>query len=283
MSDQNPYGSPPPPDPGSGGYGGYGQPAPGYGQSGGYPQQQPPAYQQPGGYAQPPAYGPVPGQPGPPPAWPVPNGFAPVPPRKSRKGLFITLGCVVGAIGVAVAVLVATVADTVSKEGTQKVVLPESFQGLTSDSSNPLAQKLNSTLTSDPSAQKLDGTVSTVYNSLTSDRVVVAYGGYGKIASPKAEESSFWSHFEASANSSATAGGSTMTFGPRSHPDPGPKGGTASCEKATTPTETDAVCLWVDNSSLVVMMQTTIKGDAPDMDKAGQDLRDFRAIAEVPK
>jgi hypothetical protein len=282
MSEQNPFGPPPPPGPGYGS-GGYGHPAPGYGQPGGYGQpaghQQPPGYQQPGGYGQPPAYGAVPPQPQQAAGWPAPAGFGPPAPprRKTRKGLYITLAALVGAIGVAFLVLVVAVGDKVAKEGTQKVVLPQSFQGLTSDPSNELAQQLKSGLTSDPATQQLDGTVSTVYNALGSDRAVVVYGGYGKISSPNTEESSFWSHFE------STAAGGGTTFGPRTHPSAGPKGGTVSCEEATKNRETDAVCIWVDNSSLVVMMQTTVKGTAPSLDKAAADLLQLRSVAEVPK
>ncbi|MFE0457722.1 hypothetical protein ACFW1A_00485 [Kitasatospora sp. NPDC058965] len=278
MSDQNPYAQPTPP-----GYGqqpGYGQvpPQPGYGSAPGYGQ--PPAYGQP---AQPPAYG----QPAQPPAQP-PYGQAgyaayppPVPPKKSRKGLWITLGVVVVAIGVATAVLVGTVADTVSKEGTHKLVLPDKFQGLNSDTGNALAKQLQDSMTSDPQASKeLQGTVSTIYHGgITSDRAIVVYGGYGKIVSPSTEETSFWSSFESSAKSS----GSGTTFGPRTHPDAGPLGGVMSCENAITTRETDAVCMWVDNSVLVVTMQTTLKGTAPSLDKAAQDARDLRAIAEVKK
>ncbi|MCC9310695.1 hypothetical protein LN042_27105 [Kitasatospora sp. RB6PN24] len=277
MSEQHPFGAPPP-TPGYG-QGGYGGPAPNHGQAGGFGQ--PPAYQQPGGYGPSPAYGPVPPPAQPATAWPAAGGYVPPapPPRKSRKGLVITLAAVVGAIGIASTVLVLTVADKVSKEGTQQVVLPQSFQGLNRDDGNPLAQQLKTTLAGQPSSQDLDGMVSTVYNGLLSDRAVVVYGGYGKISSPNTEEASFWNGFE----SSARANGKGTTFGPRTHPDPGPKGGTMSCEDGTTGKETDAVCVWVDNSSLVVMMQTTIKGTAPTLDKAASDLRELRTVAEVPK
>jgi hypothetical protein len=211
-------------------------------------------------------------QPQPGAGWAAPVGFGPpVPPRKSRKGLYITLAVVVGAIGVAVAVLVSTVADVVAKEGTQKVVLPQSFQGLTADDGNSTAQKLKGTLSTDST---LDGTVATVYAAPGAGRGVVAWGGYGRIASPKAEENTFWSHFESRAG---------YTFGPRSHPDPGPKGGTMSCEDETNSGGTYAVCLWADNSSLMVMLQTNSDGTAPSLDKAASDLRDLRAVAEVPK
>ncbi|TQF05394.1 hypothetical protein E6W39_28125 [Kitasatospora acidiphila] len=277
MSEQNPFGAPPPPASGYG-QGGYGHPAPNYGQSGGFGQ--PPAYQQPGGYGQPPAYGPVPPQPQPATGWPAAGGYVPPapPPKKSRKGLAITLAVVVVAIGVASAVLMSAVADKAAKEGTQKVVLPQSFQGLTKEDGNPLAQKLKDAFTSGQSDQNLDGEVATVYNKLLSDRAVVVYGGYGKISSPSAEETSFWSSFE------LAAVGKGGTTGPRTHPDPGPQGGRMSCEDLTTSTkETDAVCIWVDNSSLVAMQQTTLKSGPPTLDKAASDLRAFRAVAEVPK
>ncbi|MFE9423362.1 hypothetical protein ACFYNO_10400 [Kitasatospora sp. NPDC006697] len=278
MSDQYPFGPPqptPPPPPGAGGYG---QPQPGYGQPG---YGQPPAYGQPG-YGQPgapqqppPYYGQVPPQPGPA-AWP--GGFPPPPPKKSRKGLYFTLGGVVVAIGVAAAVLAGTLADNVAKEGTHKVVLPETFQGLTSDPSNKLAQQLSQSLTGNAEINtKMDGTVSTVYHAPTSDRGLVAYGTYGKIASPRSEETSFWNGFEAGAKTNGA------TFSPRTHPDPGPMGGVLSCEDAISSKETDAVCVWVDNSSLVVLMQTTVKGTAPSLDKAAADTLALRQVAEIPK
>jgi hypothetical protein len=203
-----------------------------------------------------------------------------VPPKKSRKGLWITLGVVVVAIGVASAVLVNTVADTVSKEGTYKVVLPQTFQGLDSDTTNKLATQLQDGMTSDPDTSKaFTGTVSTVYHKLGSDRALVAYGGYGNILSPAIEENSFWSSFE----SSAKASGNGATFGPRTHPDAGPLGGRMSCENAIATNETDAVCMWVDNSVLMVVMETTLKGTAPSLDKVAQNARDLRAVAEVKK
>ncbi|MGF1428177.1 hypothetical protein [Kitasatospora sp. LaBMicrA B282] len=259
MSEQNPYG-PPGPQPGGFGPPGYGPVPP---QAPGYGSVPPPAP----GYAQVPPQG-QPGQPWPAPYYPV------TPPKKSRRGLWITLAVVVGAIVVATVVLVFTVGQTVSKLGTHKVVLPQTFQGLTSDPTNKLAQTLQSSMDADAtSAKELTATVSTVYNGITSDRAVVVYGGYGKIISPATEESAFWSSFEGAA--------SGATFSPRTHPSPGPQGGSLSCEDATTSSETDAVCMWVDNSSLVVMMQTTAGGKAPSLDKAAQDARDLRAVAEV--
>ncbi|PYC77062.1 hypothetical protein C7C46_20225 [Streptomyces tateyamensis] len=268
MSDQNPYAQPTPP--------GFGQ-APGYGQVPPQP-----------GYGQPPAYGQPAAQPG----YSYPAGYGqagyggyppPAPPKKSRKGLWITLGAVVVAIGVAFAVLVASVGDNLSKEGTHKVVLPATFQGLTSDPGNQIAQQMQQSVNSDPQeSKKLDGTVSTVYqtSSATLGRMLVVYGGWGKIASPSAEESSFWAGFEGSAKSSSTT---TTTFGPRSHPDPGPMGGVMSCENAFIGPVTEAVCVWVDNSTLVITLQTNLKGAAPSIDKAASDTRDLRAIAEVKK
>jgi hypothetical protein len=213
------------------------------------------------------------------PGQPWPGAYYPVAPvKKSRRGLWITLGCVGGAIVVAGGVLVATVANTVSKLGTHTVVLPQTFQGLNSDPTNQLAQQMQSGLNGEVAGGVMDSTVATVYHSDSSDRGLVVYGGAGKIASPRTEEGSFWDNFESSAKSAHST-----TFGPRQHPSPGPQGGVLSCEDATTGTETDAVCLWVDNSSLVVVMQTTAGGTAPDLGKAAQDTRDFRAVAEVPK
>lgn len=218
MSEQNPYGPPTPPQDG-----GYGQ-APGFGP---VPPQAP-------GYGpvppQAPGYGPIPpqapgyqqpGQPG----QPWPGAYYPVTPAKrSRRGLWVTLGVVGGAIVVAATVLVFTVADkvatTTANLGTQKVVLPKTFQSLSSDPTNSLAQSLQQSMTSDPaSAKELTATVSTVYNSTSSDRAVVVYGGYGKIVSPSAEESAFWSSFEGAAKDNSA------TFSPRQHPSPAPRAG----------------------------------------------------------
>ncbi|MEY9944555.1 hypothetical protein [Kitasatospora sp. GAS1066B] len=273
MSEQNPYGPPTPPQDG-----GYGQ-APGFGP---VPPQAP-------GYGpvppQAPGYGPIPpqapgyqqpGQPG----QPWPGAYYPVTPAKrSRRGLWVTLGVVGGAIVVAATVLVFTVADKVTTAtanlGTQKVVLPQTFQGLNSDPTNSVAQSLRDTMDG-ASTYGLTSTVGTVYHSPLSDRALVAYGGYGSIVSPSTEETSFWNGFEKGARTNGA------TFSARQHPSPGPQGGLLSCEDVTGK-ETDAVCLWVDNSSLVVVLQSTTSGKAPSLDKAAQDARDLRSTAEVPK
>ncbi|GAA1982338.1 hypothetical protein [Kitasatospora viridis] len=302
MSDQYPYGPPPPAAPD-----GYGAPPPqpGYG-SPVYPQQSP-YYQQ------------VPPQQGA--GWPAqypPVGPPPPPPRRSRKALWITLVAVLAAIGVASSVLVSTLKDKSDKQnadkkhtpvvqqspaasgtplasdspaassspggtqdasgpGTRKLVVPDSFQTLSSDPGNKLAQQLSKNLSQSQGAKSMDGTVSTVYNSLLSDRAVVYYGDYGRIASPSLEEVGFWLGFENSAR------GNGATFSARTHPDPGPLGGVMSCEDAITTKETDAVCVWIDNSVLAVVMQTTASGKAPALDKAAADARELRGSAEVPK
>ena len=103
MSEQNAFGPPPPPE----------RPVPGFGP--------------PPNFGPPPAagYGAIPPPPGQFPAqqpWPA-YGYPGPPPKKSRKGLWLTLAAVLVAIGVAFTVLVFVVADQQSKLGTRKVVL----------------------------------------------------------------------------------------------------------------------------------------------------------------
>ncbi|MFI6847399.1 hypothetical protein OG535_13595 [Kitasatospora sp. NBC_00085] len=265
MTEQNPYGTPPPPA---------GQPYDGA----------PVPPQQPGYGATPPPpaaapYGAVPPQ-GPPPGGqpglPGYGAYAPVPPRKSRKTLWILLSVfavLLALIGGAVAYFVF---DVTSNAGTQKIVLPAKFKDLSKDDDNEIARKMEEEITSE--FGKGDGAwhptgVSAVYLDPSDDPKLIVVGGYGKVLLPKQELDAMFKGF--------SAGGPTVSN--RHAVDAGPKGGTMECAKATQEGTDLGICAWADNSSLILMMQAPEEGKQPDLDKLAADARDLRAASEVPK
>ncbi|GAA1413189.1 hypothetical protein GCM10009639_65920 [Kitasatospora putterlickiae] len=267
MTEQNPYGAPPPPPPGGQPYGGqpYGaQPHPG-----------PPAPAQ-----APPPYGAVPPQPG----QPLPPGYAPYgafpaapPPRRSRRTLGVLIGVfvlVLALIGGAVAYFVF---DITSNAGTQKIVLPATFNGLTRDENNEVARQMEEAITSE--LGKGDGSwhptgVSAVYQDSAEDPKLVVLGGYGKVLAPKTELNAMFKGLQSD--------GTTVSD---RHPvDPGPKGGSMDCGVATQEGTDLGVCAWADSSSLVLVMSPPPEeGGRPDLDRLAADTRALRAAAELPK
>ncbi|WP_030270509.1 hypothetical protein [Streptomyces sp. NRRL B-24484] len=268
MSEQNPYGGPPPspqpygappPPPAQPGFGP--PPQPGYG----YPQQQPASpYGQPG-------YG-VPAQ------QPWGGGVVAQPP-KSRKTLWVVLGCVGGAILLGGGLAGYFVYDVTSKTNNYRISLPGTFQGLPREDSNPLARKLESGL--DDSLGKGDNAwsptpVSTVYTDR--HKVVAVFGGYGTVLSPNSQVDDFYTNFEKGASSQGT------TFSGRRDFDPGPLGGRLSCEVMHAPTEDDSLCAWADGSTFVAVLTGEVDQDsAVDLDVAAAAARALRQVAEVPK
>ncbi|MFD7984095.1 hypothetical protein ACFV4M_12060 [Kitasatospora indigofera] len=253
MSDQNPFGAPP-----------------------AQPYGPPPA--QPYGAA-PQQYGAVPPQGG-----PVPAGYAygyqqPVPPAKSRRTLWIVLGCVAGALLLGGGTLGWFLWDLASRTGTHKVVLPQTFQGVERDDDNPTARTLQSGLadvySSGSNAWKPTA-VAGVYPDQEHGTGVIVAGGYGKVVMPESELRKFLEGFESSGKAQGT------TFGPRRTFDPGPLGGYLTCETMKAPEETDSVCVWADNSS-VVMVLSGGPDVEPDLDRAAAATRELRAAAEVAK
>ncbi|MFF7458975.1 hypothetical protein [Kitasatospora sp. NPDC008115] len=260
MTEQNPYGAPPPP-PGGQPYGGQpygGQPAP--------PQTPPP-------------FGAVPPQTGP----PGPPGYAPygafpaAPPPRRRRTLGILVGVfvlVLVLIGGAVAYFVF---DITSNAGTQKIVLPATFNGLTSDENNEVARQMEEAITAE--LGKGDGSwrptgVSAVYQDSAEDPRLVVLGGYGKVLAPKTELDAMFKGLQSDGT----------RVGDRHPVDPGPKGGSMDCGVASQDGTDLGVCAWADSSSLVLVMSPPAEeGGRPDLDQLAADTRALRAVAEIPK
>ncbi|MET8703201.1 hypothetical protein ABZW10_30725 [Kitasatospora sp. NPDC004723] len=275
MTEQNPYGAPPPPG---------GQPPYGGQPYGGQPYPGPPAPPQ-----TPPPYGAVPPQPGPPgppgaPGQPLPPGYAPygafpapAPPRRSRRTLGILVGVfvlVLALIGGAVAYFVF---DVTSNAGTQKIVLPAGFNGLTKDENNAVARQMEEGITTE--LGKGDGSwnptgVSAVYQDSAEDPKLVVLGAYGKVLAPKTELNAMFKGLQSDGT----------TVSDRHAVDPGPKGGSMDCGVASQDGTDLGVCAWADSSSLVLAMAPpSEEGGRPDLDKLAADTRALRAAAEVPK
>ncbi|MER5354248.1 hypothetical protein ABT093_28435 [Kitasatospora sp. NPDC002551] len=279
MTEQNPYGAPPPPA---------GQPQPGQPYGGPpVPPQAPPPYgapaPQPYGAPAPQPYGavpPQPGVPGPPgaPGYPAYGAFpAAPPPRRSRRTLGILIGVfvlVLALIGGAVAYFVF---DVTSNAGTQKVVLPTTFNGLSRDENNEVARQMEDAITAQ--LGKGDGGwnptgVSAVYQDATEEPKLVVLGAYGKVLAPKTELNAMFKGLQSD--------GTTVSD---RHPvDPGPKGGSMECGTASQEGTDLGVCAWSDSSSLVMVMSPPAEaGGRPDLDKLASDTRALRAVAEIPK
>ncbi|MFE6870140.1 hypothetical protein ACFVFS_26745 [Kitasatospora sp. NPDC057692] len=263
MTEQNPYGTPPPP--GGQPYGG--QPYTGQSYGG-----QPAPPQGP-----PPPYGAVPPQPGPPGYAPYGAFPAAPPPRRSRRTLGILIGVfvlVLALIGGAVAYFVF---DITSNAGTQKIVLPATFNGLAKDDDNQVARQMEQAITSE--LGKGDGAwnptgVSAVYQDTAGEPKLVVLGGYGKVLAPKTELNAMFKGLQSD--------GTTVTD--RHAVDPGPKGGSMDCGVASQDGSDLAVCAWADSSSLVLTMAPPAEdGGRPDLDKLAADTRALRAVAEIPK
>lgn len=264
MSEQSPYGPPPP---------SFQPPT--------QPQGAQPYGDQPYGTPPPPQYG-VPEQPqyGAP-GYPGAYGYPPQPPKKSRKALWITLGCVGGVLLIGGGLLGYLVLDVASKTGTHKIVLPESFQGVKQDTANPLAQQLESSIQEqfDKGHNAWTPTaVSSVYADKEAGKAVVVFGGYGNVLAPSAQVDEFFTGFEKGAGSKGS------TFEGRRSFDAGPLGGTLSCEYMKATAETDTLCVWGDGSSVVAVLVGQAESTSmPDLAKAAATARELRQLSEVKK
>lgn len=258
MSDQNPYGATPPP-----------------------PAGQPPAYgavpPQAGAPGSP--YGAVPPQ-APPPGYPAQGGYgayAPAPaPRRSRRTLWILLGCLAGILVLIGGLLAYFVFDVTSDAGTQKVVLPSTFKDLKRDENSPIAEAMQKSLTDE--FGKGDGGwnptgVSAVYQDADDEPKLIVAGAYGKVLLPKQELDNMWK--------GASSDGTTIKG--KHAVDAGPKGGTMECATAETAGSEFGICAWADKSSLVMVMKGDDTGKSPDLEKLAAETRELRAVAEVPQ
>ncbi|WP_354640390.1 hypothetical protein [Kitasatospora camelliae] len=262
MSEQNPYGSPAQP---------YGAPPPAQPQAFGPPQ--PPAYGAP-----PQPYGAVPPQGGPQPypAGAGYPGYAPQPQRKSRKGLWVVLGCVGGALLLGGGLLGYFVYDTASKTGTHKVVLPATFKGMSSDPDEPTAKQLSESMDSafsqGNSAWTPTESVSSIYRTDTGTEAVVVAGAWGNVVLPSTQ-------VDAVFKGAATEG----TISNRKDVDPGPLGGRMSCAEGSNLGQKFGFCAWADGSTVMMVMEVKQGATTIDVDKVASDARELRQTAEVPK
>ncbi|MEV4614525.1 hypothetical protein AB0K43_18290 [Kitasatospora sp. NPDC049258] len=269
MSEQNPYGGQPPAQP----YGAPPPPAQPYGAAPAQPYGDPSQPQQPWGSVPPQGGAPYPGYPG----YPAQQQ------KKSRKTLWIVLGCVGGAILLGAGALAYVVYDVSSKTGTHKVVMPETFKGMKRNTTNPLAEQMQSSLQQEFGKGKDAWTptaVSALYTDEASDqgKVIITFGGYGNVLAPNTQVSEFFDSFEKGASGQGT------TFNGRSDFDPGPLGGKLTCEVMAAESETDSLCVWADGSSVVGILTGQADSTAkPDLAAAAADARELRQVAEVPK
>ncbi|MFI6443522.1 hypothetical protein [Kitasatospora sp. NPDC050543] len=254
MSDQNPFG-PPPAQP-------YGAPPP----------------------PQPPAYGAVPpqGQPGYPapgayPGYPGYPGYPTQPPKKSRRTLWILIGCFLGLLVLIGGLLAYFVYDVTSKAGTKKIALPTEFKSMARDDSSEAAKQLSDGIVKEIGSG--DGSwsptgVSALYKSADESQAVIVVGAYGKVLQPQRELDGFFKGI--SESDGATVSG-------RRSVDPGPLGGKLDCATVSNGESEFGVCAWADSSSVIGVVEANEDGKAPSLDKVATDARDLRQVAEVPK
>ncbi|GLW72193.1 hypothetical protein Kpho02_44920 [Kitasatospora phosalacinea] len=242
-------------------------PQPGYG----YPQQQP---QQPwGGGAVPPQQGYPAGAPAGYPAGGFP-GY-PAPPRKSRKGLWITLSIVSAVILAGVGVIGYFAYDTVSKTGKYKLSVPASFQGMDGSANADSAQEIADQIRKDTASnsEAPEGTAAAVYVADDRSRAVQAGGYYGKFSNPKAQLDAEFRAMERDGDK----------VGQRKSVDPGPLGGKMDCATGTDSSgEKTNFCLWADYSTVMYVIEESADGEVP-LDKIAADARELRQAAEVVK
>ncbi|MER7669825.1 hypothetical protein ABTY61_15330 [Kitasatospora sp. NPDC096128] len=256
MSDQNPFGPPqadfPAPPPATDH--GYGVP----------PQAPPPGY---------------PGAPGAAGAYPpYYGGYAPVPPpRRSHRTLWIVLGTIGAVVLLGGGALAYAVWDATNSAGTQKVVLPETFQDLTRDNDSAVTAEMERSMAK--SFGQGDGAwnpigVAGVYQDAQSRQQLIVAGGYGKVLLPKEQLDQAFA---------GAGGGKADAITQRHTVDAGPKGGTMECAVMTRSNHQAGLCVWADSSSVILVGRVPAPGTRPDLDKLATDTRELRAVAEVPK
>lgn len=197
-------------------------------------------------------------------------------PRKSRRTLWILLGCLGGVVLLIIGLLVYFVVDVTSKAGTHKIVLPAEFKGMSRDDSSDSAQQLRDSITKDLGGGDGSWTptgVGALYQGDDTHRMVVV-GGYGKVLQPQNELDAFFKGIASNDSASITD---------RHSVDAGTLGGRMDCATVSNGTNDFGVCAWADSSSVIGVMEGDSGGDAPDLDAVAGDARELRAVAEVPK
>ncbi len=240
-----------------------------------------PAPAQPHGAPPPPAFGAVPPQAGPDhPAGGYPGygytGYPPAGPKKSRRTLWILLGCLGGVAVLSAGLLTYFVVNVTSKAGTHKIVLPAAFKGMDRDDTSDTAQQLRDSVTKDLGTG--DGAwtptgVGALYEDAEGRRLVVV-GGYGKVLQPQKELDSYFKGILSSDTAKITG---------RHGVDAGPLGGRMDCAVVSNGAADVGICAWADSSGIIGVMEAGTDGGAPDLEATATDARDLRALAEVPK
>ncbi|MFJ5232073.1 hypothetical protein ACIQBJ_19510 [Kitasatospora sp. NPDC088391] len=236
---------------------------PGYGQPGQAPQEQ--SW---GGGAVPPQ-----GAPGYPAGYP---GY-PAPVKKSRKGLWITLG-VVGAVLLGGAGAIGYVVwDKAENTGKNKVVLPQSFHDMTSDPEDETTKALSTELQKGFDGEKSSFThpvpVSTIYRSAEGTKMLLVSGATGNVLLPSQEVDAAFKSFSGDGSTAVTD---------RSDIDPGPQGGKLSCGSIDLSGQKGGICVWADGSSVVVVLEIDAEKEVT-KDAVVADTKELRKISEVPK
>ncbi|BAJ28437.1 MULTISPECIES: hypothetical protein [Kitasatospora] len=240
-------------------------PQPGYGYPG--PAQQP---AQSWGGAPVPQQGYPAGAPGFPPGYPAP-------PKKSRKGLWITLSIVSAVILGGGGVVAYLAYDTVAKTGKYKVALPAKFQDMSSeagaDAAQQMADQMKQDAAADPDSLQPEKTVAALYRSEDESRILIAAGGYGKVSRPSKQVDEQFKSMEKEGD----------TVSQRKTVDAGPLGGSMDCalvKSADSSTPDLSVCVWADYSSVMMVME---QAEQAGVDKIAADTRELRQISEVLK
>ncbi|WP_316521486.1 hypothetical protein [Kitasatospora brasiliensis] len=203
-------------------------------------------------------------------------GYAPVPPRKSRKTLWIVLGTIAAVLLLGGGALAYFAWNVASNAGTEKVVLPAAFKDLKLSNDSAVTDAMEKSMTD--SIGKGDGNwkptgVAGMYEDSKSEPQLIVVGVYGKVLLPKQELDS--------AFKGAAGDGTKVTD--RHSVDAGPKGGTMECGVMTESDGDIGLCAWADSSSLAIVMRVPEDGGKPDLDKLAAETRDLRAVAEVAK
>ncbi|MEU6774690.1 hypothetical protein [Streptomyces sp. NPDC046759] len=206
-------------------------------------------------------------------AYPVAPYAAPEKPRRRRR-LLGCLGVVAALIVGSGGVLAYIGMTTAAKAGQYKLAPPDSFQGLSSDPSNVLAESL--TASNDEIAKAGATPALAAYSTKLGDRTpqIVLMGGYGTFLSPRTEVAAAWGGIDRS-------GGSVKDETDESS---GRLGGTAQCAVATAGPAETPVCIWADNSTIAILLFTGQMSRTvahPDFPALDQRLLALRAVAEV--
>ncbi|WP_345697058.1 hypothetical protein [Kitasatospora terrestris] len=197
---------------------------------------------------------------------------------RSRRTLWVVLGCVGGTLLVTVGLLGYFVYDTAASTGRNRIVLPPSFQGLAADPDGSTAKELAAQLESGYARGSGRWTptalVSAVYRDAATGRTLVAAGAYGHVLRPSDQVDTVFD--------GAAAAGDARTDG-RRDVDPGPLGGRMSCATTESQGRRVGFCAWADGSTVMTLVDLDAAGKAVDLDRVAAAARELRQLSEIPK